>query len=117
MYEETSFPNNYDITKITLYKKVHCLCRLGGDWYTNQLTISFTPVVEIPDFVFIDKAIEERCERKDMIIEEVIREIKTIIKEQCPTAKDITIKSYISFCSQYIFLFRLRCHKRRIHCR
>lgn len=68
MYETTNFPNSYGITKITLYKKVHAFCRLGGDWYTNQLTISFTPVDEIPDYVYIDKAIEENCEQKDLII-------------------------------------------------
>lgn len=95
MYEDTNFKNEYGITKITLYKKVHAYCRLGGDWYTNQLTISFTPVEEIPDYVFIDKAIEETCEQKDLIIEEVINNIYNIIKEQAPSAKDIHIESYI----------------------
>lgn len=95
MYEDKSFPNEYGISKITLYKKVHAYCRLGGDWYTNQLTISFVPINEIPDFVYIDKAIEERCERKDKIIEEVVSTIYDIIKEQCPSAKDIKIESYI----------------------
>ena len=95
MYEDKSFPNKYGISKITLYKKVHAYCRLGGDWYTNQLTISFVPIEEIPDFVYIDKAIEERCEQKDLIIEEVIDNIYKIILEQCPSAKDIHIESYI----------------------
>lgn len=95
MYEEHSFPNSYGISKITLYKKIHAFCRLGGDWYTNQLTISFVPINEIPDFVYIDKAIEERCERQDLIIEEVINTIYNIIIEQCPSAKEIHIESYI----------------------
>ena len=95
MYETTNFPNSYGITKITLYKKVHAFCRLGGDWYTNQLTISFTPVDEIPDYVYIDKAIEENCEQKDLIIEEVIETVYKIIKEQAPSAKNIHIESYI----------------------
>ena len=95
MYEDASFKNKYKISKITLHKKVHAYCRLGGDWYTNQLLISFTPVEEIPDFVFIDKAIEERCEKQDLIIEEVLYTIYNIIKEQCPSAEDIHIESYV----------------------
>lgn len=95
MYEDTSFKNKYNISKITLYKKIHAYCRLGGDWYTNNITISFTPIEEIPDFVFIDKAIEERCEKQDLIIEEVLYTIYKIIQEQCPSAEDIHIESYV----------------------
>lgn len=95
MYEDTSFKNKYNISKITLYKKIHAYCRLGGDWYTNNITISFTPIEEIPDFVFIDKAIEERCEKQDLIIEEVLHTIYKIIQEQCPSAEDIHIESYV----------------------
>ena len=95
MYQEHSFENKYGINKITLTKKIHCYCRLGGDWYTNQLEISFTPVNEIPDYVYLDRAIEERCEQKDLIIEEVINEISTIIKDQCPSATAIHVSSYV----------------------
>lgn len=95
MYEDKSFTNIYGVNKITLYKKVHCYCRLGGDWYTNQLTIEFVPGKEIPDYVFIDQAIEERFERSDSIIEEVVNGIAEIIKEQCPSATNVHITSYI----------------------
>lgn len=95
MYSEHSFPNKYGITQITLTKKIHCYCRLGGDWYTNQLQISFRPLSEIPDYVFLDKEIEERCEKQDLIIEEVIDIIYNIILDQCPSAYDIHITSYV----------------------
>lgn len=95
MYEDKSFKNKFGINRITLYKKVHAYCRLGGDWYTNQLTISFNPGDMIPDYIFIDKAIEERCEKQDLLIEEVINTIYNIIKEQVPKASNIHIESYI----------------------
>ena len=94
-YADKSFENIYGISRITLYKKIHCFCRLGGDWYTNQVTISFTPHDEICDYVYIDQAIEERYERGDYIIEEVLAGIRDIILEQCPSASDIYIVSYI----------------------
>lgn len=95
MYEDKSFKNTFGINKITLYKKIHSYCRLGGDWYTNQLTISFNPMNEIPDYIFIDKAIEEKCEKQDLLIEEVISNIYNIIKDQVPSATNIHIESYI----------------------
>ena len=95
MYQEHSFENKYGISRITLIKKIHCYCRLGGDWYTNQLQIVFNPGDEIPDYVYLDKAIEESCERQDLIIEEVIDKIYHIIKDQCPSCYDIHISSYV----------------------
>lgn len=90
-----SFTNNYGITKITLKRNIHAYCRLGDDWYTNKLTISFVPHDEIPDYVFIDNEIKERCEKQDLLIEEVIATIRDIVREHCPTATDIKITSYV----------------------
>lgn len=95
MFEEKSFANAYEVKKITLTKKVHCYCRLGGDWYTNQVTMSFTPGKEICDYVYIDKAIEDRCEKGDLLIEELLLELKKILLEQCPSATNIHIESYV----------------------
>lgn len=91
----TSFSNSFGITKIILNKKIHCYCRLGHDWYTNQLTISFTPVKEIPDYVFLDKDIEEQCEKGDLLIEELVSKISDIIMKHAPSAKNVEIKSYV----------------------
>lgn len=94
-YNDKSFPNIYNLSKITLYKKIHCYCRLGGDVYTNQLTITFKPNKEVCDYVYIDKAIEDRFEQSDSIIEEVLKGILEIILDQCPSATNIHIESYI----------------------
>lgn len=90
-----SFKNIYGVKRITLKKKVHCYCRLGNDWYTNQLTISFNPGSSIPDYVFIDDEIERQCEKQDLLIEEVIKCITTIVINHCPDATDIHVSSYI----------------------
>ena len=94
-YYEHSFPNEYGITKVTINKKVHTYCRLGGDVYTNQITAWFTPGKIMCDYVYIDKAIEECFEQTDSIIEEVLAGIVCIIKNQCPQARDIHVESYV----------------------
>lgn len=95
MENKNTMENNLGITQITLNKKIHAFCRLGKDWYTNQLTISFTPVNEIPDYVVLDKMIEAACEQRDLIIEEVVAKVYSIIETLAPSAKDIYVASYV----------------------
>ena len=94
-YAKHSFPNSYGITKVTIEKKVHTFCRLGGDVYTNQIKAWFNPGRTMCDYVYIDKAIEERFEQTDSIIEEVLKGIVEIIRDQCPEATNIHVESYI----------------------
>lgn len=94
-YSGYSFPNGYGLTKITINKKIHTYCRLGGDVYTNQITAYFNPGSMVCDYVYLDKAIEERFEQTDSIIEEVLAGIVEIIKNQCPGATNIHVESYI----------------------
>lgn len=94
-YSEHSFPNSYGVTKVTIEKKIHTYCRLGGDVYTNQIKASFNPGSTMCDYVYIDRAIEECFEQTDSIIEEVLQGIVQIIKNQCPEARDIHVESYI----------------------
>ena len=94
-YSNKSLPNKYGINRITVSKKIHTYCRLGGDNYTNQLIISFNPGDKIPDYVFLDKAIEERFEQSDSIIEEVLSGVVEIITNQCPTATKIHVSSLV----------------------
>lgn len=94
-YRIHSFPNVYGLSKITINKKIHTYCRLGGDVYTNQITASFNPGDLVCDYVYLDKAIEERFEQSDSIIEEILAGIVEIIKNQCPNATQIHVESYI----------------------
>lgn len=94
-YVEHSFPNVFGISKVTIDKKIHTYCRLGGDVYTNQIKAWWTPGALMCDYVYIDKAIEECFEQTDSIIEEVLAGIVRIIKNQCPSAHNIHVESYI----------------------
>lgn len=94
-YYSKSFANTYGLTKITVNKKIHTYCRLGGDIYTNQITLSFNPGSMVCDYVYLDKAIEDRFEQSDSIIEEVLAGIVEIVKNQCPDASNIHVESYI----------------------
>ena len=36
------FQNNYNIRQIEMKKKIHNLCTIGQDWYTNNIDILLT---------------------------------------------------------------------------
>ena len=95
-YSDKSLPNKYGVYKITFEKKIHAYCRLGGDNYTNNITGSFYTENEVCDYVYLDKAIEDRFEASDSIIEEILAGIVEIIKNQCPSAHHIRISSTVN---------------------
>ena len=95
-YREHSFPNTYGVSKVTFDKNIHTYCRLGGDVYTNKVRAWFNPGDTMCDYVYLDKAIEERFEQSDSIIEEVLQGIVEIIKDQCPNATNIHVESFIN---------------------
>lgn len=94
-YSKHSFKNEFGVTKVTFEKKVHTYCRLGGDVYTNKIKGSFNPGDMMCDYIYLDKAIAERFEQSDSIIEEVLAGIVEIIKNQCPGATQIHVEAHI----------------------
>lgn len=87
------FENKYNIKTIKMYKKIHNLCTIGQDWFTNDIEIVFTPDKIIPDYIEVDNAIQE-LEAKELVIEEVVNNILEMLKEYQP--KYISVKSKVN---------------------
>lgn len=87
------FENKYNISEIKMYKKIHNLCTIGQDWFTNNLEINFIPNEIIPDYIEIDKMIQS-YEAKELIIEEVVNGILEDLKQYKP--KYIKVKSEVN---------------------
>ena len=77
------FENKYNITEIKMHKKIHNLCTIGQDWFTNNIEIIMIPDEIIPDYIEIDNSIQE-IESKELVIEEVVYKIVEILKEYKP---------------------------------
>ena len=88
-----SFENKYNISKIKMFKKVHNLCTIGQDWFTNNLEITIIPDKIIPDYIEVDKSIQE-FEAKELVIEEVVNGILEELKKYDP--KYISVKSSVN---------------------
>lgn len=87
-----SFTNSQGITEISMSKLIRNFCPLGNDWYTNKLSIVIKPDETIPDYVEVDKELNE-LEGKEMIIEDVVQVVVGIFaKYNC---KYIEVKSFV----------------------
>lgn len=83
MIKIARFENRYDITKIRMTKKIHNLCTIGQDWFTNNLEIEFIPNEIIPDYIEVDEMIQ-KFEGKELVIEELLSGILNELKEYKP---------------------------------
>ena len=94
-YSKHSFKVNTPL-QVKVDKKVHTYCRLGGDIYTNQLTIKYRTGTHQLDFVYLDKAIDDMLEKTDSIIEEVLESVLEIVKNQLIDAEYISVTAKIT---------------------
>ena len=77
------FNNTYNISKIFMKKRIHNLCTIGQDWFSNNLEITMIPGNIIPDYIEIDEMVQ-KYDEKEYIIEEVIDKIIEELKEYKP---------------------------------
>lgn len=77
------FENNYNISKIKMTKRIHNLCTIGQDWFTNNLEIELIPNKIIPDYIEVDEMIQS-FEGKELVIEEVVNGILSELKDYDP---------------------------------
>ncbi len=77
------FKNIYNVNKIFMKKRIHNLCTIGQDWFTNNLEITMIPGETIPDYIEVDEMIQ-KYDEKEFIIEEVINNIIEELKQYNP---------------------------------
>ena len=85
--------NTQKISTIKMTKVIHNFCPLGDDWYTNNLELIMVPGQYIPDYLDIDKSVNE-LEGQFLIIEDVVNAITKILEEYKPL--NIVVKSVVN---------------------
>lgn len=85
------FKNDYNITLIKMSRRLHNLCTIGQDWFTNNLEIEMIPGEIIPDYIEVDADIK-KYEGLELIIEEVVNNILQDLKQYKPKYIKVTSK-------------------------
>lgn len=77
------FDNNYNISMIKMNKRIHNLCTIGQDWFTNNVYIELIPDKVIPDYIEVDNDIQD-FEGRELVIEELVNGILEKLKQYNP---------------------------------
>lgn len=83
------FKNDMKINEIKMKKRIHNFCTIGKDWYTSNLSIVFQPDEIIPDYIEVEKAMDE-IDKKELVIEEVVAQVTDILREYEPKYIKVT---------------------------
>ena len=89
--------NKQNINMIVMKPDAYCRCELGGDFYKNNLEISFMPDKSYPDYTEVQEWIMQNIDGKTMNIEDVVEVVYDFIMETYqPT--DLEIKNEVTGC-------------------
>lgn len=91
--------NKEKINKITMKPFATCLCHIGQDWYLNKFEIEFYPNNYYPDYMEVDKWINENIEGKELNIEQAVDLIYWHLMKYEPY--DVFVKSIVEDCKTH----------------
>lgn len=64
--------NSQKIDCIIMKPRIIVKCKLGQDWYTNDLEIYFVPDLYYPDYIEVESYIMRELDGSELNIEEVV---------------------------------------------
>ena len=85
----TRIENTQAIRVIVMKPTAITKCKIGQDWYKNELEIKMMPDRYYPDYMEVEKWIMENIDGKELNIEDVVDMIYTYIKSYGPLAVNV----------------------------
>ena len=86
--------NKEEIKKIIMKPTVITKCKIGQDWYKNNLEIIFVPDEYYPDYMEVESWIMENLDGKELNIEEVVDQIYEYLDDNYQP-EGLYIKNYV----------------------
>lgn len=82
--------NNENVVEIKMFPTAHCFCHLGQDWYSLPIEITFIPNKYYPDYMDVQKWVEENVNGKELNIEQALANIAAYLKSEY-SPYDVTV--------------------------
>lgn len=67
--------NTQEIASIIMKPTAYTKCRIGQDWYRNELEIDFLPFDSYPDYIEVNSFIMNEIDGHELNIEDVVEKI------------------------------------------
>jgi len=92
--------NEQGIKRIIMKPTACTLCKIGQDWYHNNLDIQFIPADCYPDYMQVEEFIMSEIDGKPLNIEDVVDNIYNFLMDNyCPQALSVT--DYVTDCKSH----------------
>ena len=91
--------NKEKIKRIIMKPQATCFCQIGKDWYLNKFEIEFRPDKYYPDYMEVEKWINENIEGKELNIEHAVNLIHTHLMFYEPFS--VIVKSIVEDCKTH----------------
>lgn len=89
--------NKQGINRIIMKPDAYCRCEIGGDFYKNNLEISFLPDKHYPDYTEVQNWIMQNVDGKTLNIEDVVNNIYNFLMGTYQPI-DLEIKDEVTGC-------------------
>lgn len=91
--------NNENVIEIVMRPKAYTKCQIGQDWFMNAFEVIFEPKGYYPDYMEVQKFIDENIEGHEMNIEVAAHTLCEYLKEYDPY--NVMVKDHITNCNTH----------------
>lgn len=92
--------NEQGIRLIIMKPVAQTKCKIGQDWYTNELEINFAPADCYPDYMQVNEWIAKNIDGKELNIEDVVELLYDMLEQNFHPA-DLEITNNIRNCKTH----------------
>lgn len=82
--------NTQDISTIIMKPTAYTKCKIGQDWYKNELEIEFIPFESYPDYMEVNSYVMEEIDGQELNIEDVVYQIYEHLMKYEPMYLSVT---------------------------
>lgn len=92
--------NIENVKKIVMRPTACVKCQLGQDWYKCDFEVEFEPAGYYPDYMEVEKFVENYIDGKDLNIEQAARLLCDFLKEAYEP-KNVTVCNHVRGCKTH----------------
>lgn len=92
--------NSECIKQIIMRPVAYTKCRIGGDWYKNELVIKFVPEDFYPDYMEVNRFIMDHIDGKELNIEEVVALVRDMLYNEY-NPKRVVVVDHVRGCKTH----------------
>lgn len=93
-------PNVEKVAEIVMKPFAYTMCQIGQDWFRNSFEVVFVPGDCYPDYMEVEKYVQENIEGKELNIEQAARLLYDFLHDEY-NPRQLTVYNHIKDCKTH----------------